>query len=230
MKVVPIIETYLENRLSDERKTGCFHPSAISGCLRKLYDSYLLETTVAPEGNPGLSRIFDNGKHVHLRIQDYLKESGILIMDEVEFYDEDFEICGSADGIINIGGSLGIIEIKSINSDGFLSMIKPKNEHIEQLNVYMYALSKCFPINQYRDFNENNKDFDENSLTWGIILYENKNDQKLKEYKIDIDYKIVSKLMKKIKKVKEYLERKEVPPKEACEGCRWCDIKDCKEV
>jgi CRISPR/Cas system-associated exonuclease Cas4 (RecB family) len=219
LKVIPVIEAYLNNRLSDDRKVGCFHPSAISMCPRKLYESYLVTSTVAPEGNPNLSRIFDNGKHVHLRIQKYLKDSGILIEDEVEFYNEDFEICGSADGIIELDGSLGVVEIKSINTDGFLKLIKPKPEHIEQLNIYMYCLRRTWL---------DNPDPDSKDLTWGSILYECKNTQKMKEYTVEIDYRLLSKLFKKVALVREYLKEGKVPSKVSHRDCKWCEIKDCE--
>jgi hypothetical protein len=219
--VTNVIEDYLTHRLSDERRTGCFHPSAMSQCPRFLYESYLKKTSVTEEGNPTRSRIFDNGKMVHLRIQKYLKEAGVLIDDEVQFYDEEYEICGSADGIIKFHDSFGVLEIKSINNNGFNSLSAPKFDHAEQLNIYMFCLSRLGYVSGHGPVSGKN-------LKWGIIVYENKNNQQIKEYLLSMDHKIIDPVLEKLNYVKDHLQRGVRPPKVVNDGCRWCDIKlDC---
>jgi len=48
--------------------------------------------------------VFDNGKAMHERIQRYLKEAGVLLQAEVPVENEDLEVRGSTDGIIELGG------------------------------------------------------------------------------------------------------------------------------
>jgi hypothetical protein len=124
-------------------------------------------------------RIFDNGHGVHERLQKYLKDIGVLVEAEVPVVNQEYEICGSADGIIKLRNREGVIEIKSINSNGFYSTYEPKPEHLIQINVYMFCLD----------------------IPRGCVLYENKNNQKLKEFYVKLDSEILDPILEKIRYV-----------------------------
>lgn len=116
-------------------------PSAIGGCLRERYFSRL--------GRPcnrisaRTQRIFDNGSHVHLRLQEDLREAGILLMDEVPVFHPYYQIQGHTDGILKLDNDeLAVLEIKSINSRGFETLKKEHDDHRVQGLCYLYCLEE----------------------------------------------------------------------------------------
>ena len=65
----------------NDRKVNVNAPSSIGGCLRARY--YARTGKVGGKVPARSERVFNNGTYVHLRIQNDLKEAGILLMDEV---------------------------------------------------------------------------------------------------------------------------------------------------
>jgi hypothetical protein len=171
------IDSYLETRPTEmEREKHCFHPSSLHRHPKVLKQLYFSGDDAARfEGR--VYRIFDNGHFVHSRLQAYLEKTGVLLEAEVSIEDKELEIVGRCDGIIQLGDKEGVLEIKSINTRGFDNLKKPKREHIGQLNVYMHCVK----------------------LPYGVLLYENKNDQRLKEFYIRQDSAVLDYLIKKIR-------------------------------
>lgn len=62
-----------------------------------------------------------------------------------------------------------------------------------------------------------------------IFLYENKNNQDLKEYCVERDDTILEGVLKKYETLNDYCDRKEIPPREgtskSCSTCRFCNFK-----
>lgn len=135
-------------------------PSQVGVCLRS---RFYARTKVQPD-SAGVSartqRIFDNGTHVHLRLQKYLKDMGVLLMEEVPIREDDFNIQGHADGLIEFFGKK-VLELKSINSKGFQELRDAKPEHKEQALVYLYSLEKRrnYLRDKYKSLDEFNKDY-----------------------------------------------------------------------
>jgi CRISPR/Cas system-associated exonuclease Cas4 (RecB family) len=115
----------------------------------------------------------------------YFKEMGILVDVDVDAEDEQLEIKGAADALVEIAGHERVVEIKSINKKGFSSLRKPKRPHLFQLNAYMY----CLGINQ------------------GIVVYENKDSQELREFNVGLDPGIVAEFTRKIKQAQHLIRR-----------------------
>jgi hypothetical protein len=196
------IETYLLERVSEERMLNCFHPSSLAHCPRKLYEAYLTPTHIKIGQDPRLQRVWDNGHNVHDRIQNYLYKTGLLVEDEVLICDTEFEICGHTDGLLNINGNFGVLELKSINRAGFVSLLVPSPDYILQMNVYMHCLD----------------------LDWGILLYESKDDQSFKEYLVTRDQEIIDQVLGKIMYVKKYVKLGYPPPKHENKDCSSCEL------
>lgn len=69
-------------------------------------------------------------------------------------------------------------------------------------------------------------------ITKVIFLYENKNNQELKEYVVKrnkVTEHILTGVLNRYEELNEYCEEEEVPPREgtskSCQTCRWCDFK-----
>jgi hypothetical protein len=203
--IKPIIDHYLSNRLDNvDRKTGCFHPSSLTKCSLLLYEEYLKESLASTYGDPRVKRIFDNGRHVHTRLQGYCKEIGILIDEDVPIHDDKYEICGEIDGLLKFWDELVVMDVKSINKANFQNLITPSLGYIIQLNVYLYCLG----------------------LKYGILFYECKDDQEMHEFLIEYNPSILIPIFKKIKYVQDCIKTKTIPVAEECDYCKWCDRKD----
>jgi hypothetical protein len=195
------IDKYLLERETDERMLHCFHPSSLAYCPRKLYEAYLLPTHVKTGQDPRLQRVFANGHDVHDRLQGYLYKTGLLVEDEVLICDTEFEICGHTDGLLNINGNFGVLELKSINKSGFMKLLVPDPDYIIQMNVYMHCLD----------------------LDWGILLYESKDSQEFKEFLVNRDQEIIDQVLGKILYVKKYIARGYAPPRHQSRKCEYCE-------
>ena len=95
-----------------------------------------------------------------------------------------------------------VLELKSINDRGFNELKgSPKHDHFIQLQIYLNLL---------------NKDY-------GIVLYENKNDQKLKAFKVERDIKVWETLLERCVNI---MNMTELP--NTCTGDVWCKCKGVK--
>lgn len=143
--VIKPLEDYL-NTLSakdSDRAINVNAPSSVGGCLRARYYSRIEAESDGDSIEPRTRRIFDNGTHVHLRLQEYMRECGLLLMDEVPIYNPDYNIQGHTDGILQLpNDELGVLEIKSINSRSFGELKTAKPEHQMQGLVYLYCLEQ----------------------------------------------------------------------------------------
>lgn len=130
------------NKHSDDgdRKNETNSPSSALGCSRANYYQRLgMEKDPI---DPRVRRIFDNGHGVHSRLQGYLTDMGVLLMDEVPLHNSHYQIQGHTDGIMSLTGNkklVEILEIKSINERQFSALKAPKDEHRAQSQVYMFC-------------------------------------------------------------------------------------------
>lgn len=143
--VVPALNTYLLslNSKDSDRALNVNAPSSIGKCPRSIYYSRVQPADGISTIEPRTRRIFDNGHHVHIRLQDYLKAQGILLVDEVPVFNQSHNIQGHTDGVLKLSDKeFGILEIKSINSHGYSQLKEPKPEHVKQGLIYVYCLEE----------------------------------------------------------------------------------------
>lgn len=151
------------NDKDSDRAINVNAPSQASNCSRA---NYYARLQYPSDGaiDPRSRRIFDNGTGVHERLQAYMLKSGILISDEVPCINDELQIQGHTDGFLNIGkitekthlipipnkklkrkvtiknySEIAILEIKSINNNGFMQLKDAKEEHKKQAMIYLYC-------------------------------------------------------------------------------------------
>lgn len=149
------------NSKDNDRATNVNSPSQASVCNRA---NFYARMGYPNDGSidPRTRRIFDNGTKTHERLQEYLLEQGVLISDEVPCINEKYNIQGHTDGFLNLGRKteetlvvprgvlkakisipkyteVGILEIKSINSNGFTQLKDAKQEHKQQAMIYLFC-------------------------------------------------------------------------------------------
>ena len=177
------IDDYLWSRPKQERRIGCFHPSSLHRDEDYLFHAYFNGTN-SEKHEPRILRVFDNGHGVHSRLLGYLKDMGLLLDAEVEVWNEEFEIYGHCDGVLQLADQRGIREIKSINSKGFWNLYSPKPEHLVQVHAYMFALG----------------------IPRGVLLYEEKDGQNLKNFFVKEDPVIRDPILEKIRRVQKRIQ------------------------
>ena len=131
------------NGEDNDRAIDVNAPSQIGSCPRARYYA----RTGAPSDSTAVDartrRIFDNGTGVHERLQRYLLEQGMLLMDEVPVVNSEYNIQGHTDGALKLSPSeIGILEIKSINSNGFSNLKAPKEHHVMQGLSYIFCVEQ----------------------------------------------------------------------------------------
>lgn len=131
------------NDKDNDRAIDVNAPSQIGKCLRQRYYARTQATRDSNSVDARTRRIFDNGTKTHERLQEYLLEQGMLLMDEIPVVNDQYNIQGHTDGLIEVSRvERAVLEIKSINSNGFSQLKGAKEEHIQQGMTYVYCIEE----------------------------------------------------------------------------------------
>lgn len=157
--IVKDLDLYLLslNEEDNDRAIDVNAPSQIGKCLRQRYYARTGATRDSNAVDARTRRIFDNGTKTHERLQEYLLEQGMLLMDEIPVLNEQYNIQGHTDGLIAISKvEKAILEIKSINSNGFSQLKGAKDEHKQQGLTYVYCVEerRKFLHSEYETFED----------------------------------------------------------------------------
>jgi len=165
------LDLYLESQPSQRKPDGMYHPSMAGQCPRAIY---YYQTGLAKKSfSPETIRRMDNGTKVHERMQEYFENMGILLEKEkpikftVKSPAPSITVTGSCDGIILLNKEKHVLEIKSANNFMFGKFVKEgyDSSHFIQWNLYSYGCK----------------------IWQGLLLYENKDNQKLHVYNLKFD-------------------------------------------
>lgn len=203
--------------LAEPRYDG-IHPSSIaSECLYKIY----LDMTGAPSQErveAALRITFDIGKAVHSMFQDYGRRGAwgpryakeVPINGEYQQIAEALMIEGHADAdniltVDNIPGApifeVGVVhEYKTMRSNIFGKLTRPKPEHKQQAMIYAAALNR--PVVVY--------------------LYLNKDDSNVLDFPVEFDPGVWSVMEGKARYLKEMYDKKTAPPASTGYQCKDC--------
>lgn len=203
---------YLVGRESRHRVKKSFSPSTLvygnGKCPRYWY--YAFEgAEFSDDADAYAVANMTNGTMSHERLQKAMKDSGILMDDEVKVISEDPPIFGFADGILDWNDEILVCEIKTMREESF-SYRKTSNKapsyHLEQIIIYMKILK----------------------LAKGVLIYESKNSHELHIIEVDVtdDYiKWVDTAFEWMREVRKTWEEKVLPMKpyrsnsKVCKGC-----------
>jgi len=147
-----------------------------------------------------------NGIKSHERIQEAIKDSGILVEDEFKITFDDPPIFGFGDALVEWEGEELLIEIKTAMQEGFeyrKRTGKAKLGHLIQILIYMKILKKAK----------------------GVIIYENKNNHELLAIPVEVnDYYIkwVDQTFEWMRTVRKAWENKTMPKKNYRSNSKIC--------
>jgi len=195
---------YLEKQR--DRDQQHFYVTDAGRCSRALF--FKFKNAPRKEMEPNILRLFDHGDHIHQLIMKPLlgMREIHVVASEVNIPTQEM-ISGRADAIISDGKDLYVLDIKSMNSMLFEKMECPKEENVDQLQLYLHYFK----------------------VPKGILLYVNKNTLDLKEYMVDYDKKRVGGLLKRLEDTREKIEANIIPAKLEDYPdnwqCRYCQYK-----
>ena len=202
-----IIDSYLDARKGEARISEEFHPSGAGSCPRLI--QLQMNGSVYEEVEPRIKRIFENGNFMQARYKKYLEGAGKFIEEEIPMRIEvdDIVIKGRADMIVlDNYDNKQLMEFKSINTRGFNELITnqaPKEEHLMQWTLYSHGLS----------------------LYDGVILYENKDDQRMKPFQVKYNSDLFNLIVAKFKMIDDCNKKGVLVPKPMKVNCYWCGAK-----
>ena len=193
----------------EERDRFYFYISDAGKCPRALY--FQFKKVPRKQPNPRILRVFDEGDYIHMRLMSVLFSLGVAKAVEVSIPPREL-IHGRADAIVVFDNTPYVLEIKSTSDFNFRKLKKPQPYHLKQLQLYMHYFK----------------------IAKGILLYENKDNQRLKEFLIEYDPNIVEKLLKDFELLREQIKKDVIPAiPESIESwrCRYCDYRrECSRV
>lgn len=272
------LDRYLfeEANRPNDRAVNVNAPSQAGKCNRA---NYYMRKQYENDGtiDPRTQRIFDNGTYTHERLQTYLLDMELLLMDEVPIINEEYNIQGHTDGFLGLESEVGILEIKSINDNQFGQLRDAKEEHKKQGLIYLYCAEerRKWLHDNYKTVEEFNASYKERykyfesryqhmkggrkytreqkienevmlnmlsdnilfytdkPITKVIFLYENKNNQELKEFVVERNLTtepILEGVLEDYAYLNDCCEKEVLPAREgtgkSSQMCRWCDFKN----
>jgi len=156
---------------------------------------------------PQVLRMFDHGDYIQMQILNSLFSLGVVRAAEVKIPPQEL-ISGRADAIVTLNNELYVVDFKSINSLIFKSLNRPKEENVNQLQLYLYFFE----------------------IPKGILLYVNKDTLELKEFLIEYNPVIAQKLLKELAELKTKIDLNIVPARIAGwsedRQCQYCQFKE----
>lgn len=187
MLIELIDEYYQEKR--EERNQEHFYITDAGKCPRAIYFS--MKGYPRKEKEARILRVFDRGDMIHQKLMAVL--FGIpkirVVASEIDIPSKAL-FHGRADAIISINNKLYVVDIKSSSDYKFQKLKEPEEAHRKQIQLYMHY----FKIPQ------------------GILLYENKNTQELKEFEEKYDKELCEKIIKDFELLKYQIENDILPP------------------
>ena len=206
-----LIDQYYLDRQRDKEQHH-FYITDAGKCGRSLFFKFKKAPRRDIEAH--ILRLFDHGDHVHqLIMKPLLSIRGVhVVASEVNIPPQEI-ISGRTDAIISDGRDLYVLDIKSMNSMIFDKLQAPKEENIDQLQLYLHYFK----------------------VPKGLLLYVNKNTLQLKEFLVAYDKKRALSLLGDLNKIKEKIDSDIIPSRIAVYPndwqCRYCQFKDiCKKV
>lgn len=193
-----------------------FHPSRLGACMRQVFMAHFCEESEDKTGDTLLREwmIFETGTYLGVFFQNLCERAKCLVKREAPIKNPKLRIIGHADGIVQIGGTTYVLELKTINDRGYATTTSPKGDHIRQVHAYMKGLG----INKT------------------IIIYINKNTGQLKEFVVDFDQTVYDVQVKaRINYYFNRIRKKQLPPREGASAhafpCTYCSFqRECWET
>lgn len=202
-----LLDQFYLDRQKD-REQHHFYITDAGKCQRAVF----LKFKNAPRAKlePHILRLYDRGDYLQMQILNAMFSLGIVRASEVSIPPQKL-ISGRADAIVTLNNELYVVDFKSMNSMVFRALTAPKEENVNQIQLYLHYFK----------------------IPKGILLYINKDTLELKEFLVKYDPQLANSLLKDLESLKEKLDSDIVPVRlpdyPQNWQCQYCPFKDlCK--
>ncbi len=201
-----LIDKFYLDRQKDKEQHH-FYITDAGRCPRAVF--FKFKNAPRKEMEANILRLFDHGDSIHqLIMKPLLSIRDIrVVTSEVNIPPQEI-ISGRADAIISDGKELYVLDIKSMNSMIFRNLEEPKEENINQIQLYLHYFK----------------------IPKGILLYVNKDNQELKEFIVNYNQKQAQFLLSGFTCLKKQIDSNIVPTRiPSYPGdwqCRYCQFKE----
>ena len=208
------LNSYADKELSRAKRPKEKHwPSDAGVCIRALV--YRWRGVAGMKQKIRTFFIFGDGNLHHRSIRELLRQAGIeFVMEETPINDPKMRLAGKLDAVVRLDGKYYVLEIKSVNRFTFDEIVHqgPREEHILQLNLYLYYVQNLFRI----------------PANSGILLYKCKDTSRFWEFAVSFDEKGVNNFFALMRNIEDYLAKNilpERPYKISDWQCQYCDYR-----
>ena len=194
---------YLDQQKS--REQNHFYITDVGKCPRAVF--FKFKNVPREKMDARILRIFERGEHMHRNIINVLIRLGVLVSSEITIPPQEI-ISGRADAVLSLNNELYVLDIKSINSMIFRTLNEPKEENLQQLQLYLHYFN----------------------IKKGILLYIDKDKQEMKEFVLNYDPELVKSLLADFDSLKIKIDNNIIPgklpewPKNW--QCTYCQFRD----
>jgi CRISPR/Cas system-associated exonuclease Cas4 (RecB family) len=204
-----LIDKFYLDRQKDKEQHH-FYITDAGKCGRALF--FKFKNVPRKEMEANILRLFDHGDHIHQLIMKPLLSTREIhvVASEVNIPPQEL-ISGRSDAIISDGKDLYVVDIKSMNSMIFKNLDEPKEENVDQIQLYLHYFK----------------------IPKGILLYVNKDNQQLKEFVINYDKNRASCILETLSEIKKKIESNVIPDRLSnypdnwqCKYCQFREICD----
>lgn len=201
-----LIDKFYLDKQKDKEQNH-FYITDAGRCPRAIFFKFKNAPREAIE--PNILRMFDHGDHIHQLIMKplYSVRDVHVVASEVNIPPQEL-VSGRADAIMSDGRENYVLDIKSMNSMIFRKLTEPKEENINQVQLYMHFFK----------------------IPKGILLYVNKDSQDLKEYIVEYDRMRAESLLEQLTDLKGKIEKNIIPTRigswPADWQCRYCQFRE----
>jgi CRISPR/Cas system-associated exonuclease Cas4 (RecB family) len=188
-----------------DREQHHFYITDAGKCSRAIF--FKFKNVPREKMEPRVLRMFDHGDYIQMQILNNLFSLGIVRASEIKIPPQEL-ISGRADAIITLNNDLYVVDFKSMNSMIFKNLDQPKEDNVNQLQLYL----NFFKIPK------------------GILLYINKDTLELKEFLVEYNPAIAQKLLKDLSDLKSKIDSNIIPDRipDFPENwqCQYCQFRE----
>ncbi|MFH1841516.1 MAG: PD-(D/E)XK nuclease family protein [Candidatus Nealsonbacteria bacterium] len=201
-----IIDQFYLDKQKD-REQHHFYITDAGRCCRSIF--FKFKNAPREKMEARILRMFDHGDSIHQLIMKPLFSTRDVhvVASEVNIPPQEI-VSGRADAVVSDGKELYVLDIKSMNSMVFRKLEAPKEENINQIQLYLHYFK----------------------IPKGILLYVNKDTSELKEFIVPYNQILAEDLLYNLEVLKKKIDKDTVPqrlenyPKNW--QCQYCQFKD----
>lgn len=197
-----IDQFYLDNH--NDREQNHFYVTDAGKCSRAVF--FKLKNVSREKMDARMLRLFDHGDYIQMQILNTLFSLGVVRASEIRIPPQEL-ISGRADAIITLGNELYVVDFKSMNSMIFRKLQEPKEDNVNQIQLYLHYFK----------------------IPKGILLYMSKDTSELKEFVVKYNAKLARNLIKDLedldKKIKADIVPKQLSDYPRNRQCAYCQFR-----